>query len=81
MTTTPTEERVARLEGAYEHLATKRDVANLEIVIANLETEIANLKSYIAERENRLIRWMVSLVLGGMAGISALTIIISKFIA
>ena len=62
------------MEGAYEHLATKGDVASMEAAIAEL-------KSYIAERENRLIRWMVSLVLGGMAGISALTIIISKFIA
>ena len=63
---TPIEERVARLEGSYAHLATKSD--------------IAELKSYIAERENRLIRWMVSLVLGGMVGVSALTIIISRFL-
>ncbi len=26
----PVEERVSRLEGAYDHLATKADIANLE---------------------------------------------------
>ena len=39
------EERLSHLEGGYEHLATKADVANL--------------KSEIRELENRLIRWMI----------------------
>ena len=33
MATVPTEERVSSLEGAYDHLATKADVANLKVWI------------------------------------------------
>ncbi len=40
-----TEERLSHLEGGYEHLATKADVANL--------------KADIRDLENRLIRWMI----------------------
>lgn len=39
------EKRLSRLEGGYEHLATKADVANL--------------KADIRDLENRLIRWMI----------------------
>ena len=39
------EERLSRLGGGYEHLATKADVANL--------------KADIRDLENRLIRWMI----------------------
>ena len=43
MTTTPltTEERLARLEGVYEHLATKTDIANLKVDMANLEASLS----------------------------------------
>jgi hypothetical protein len=33
---TTTEERVSRLEGGFEHLATKADVANLKVWIMGL---------------------------------------------
>lgn len=39
------EERLGHLEGGYEHLTTKADVANL--------------KADIRELENRLIRWLI----------------------
>lgn len=39
------EERLSRLEGVYEHLATKTDVANLNTEIANLRTDMTNLES------------------------------------
>ena len=32
--------RIARLEGAYEHLATKADVAQLEARMAEMETRL-----------------------------------------
>ncbi len=43
MATTPMtpEERLSRLEGVYEHLATKADIARLE---GDLKAEIAHLK-------------------------------------
>jgi hypothetical protein len=50
------EQRVSRLEGAFEHMATKADIARLE---ARLETSIANLKTDIVAVESRLLRWTV----------------------
>ena len=56
MVTATVEERPSRIEGAYEHLATKSDVSQLEIRMVNSEA--------------RMIHWMVGLVLGGLgAGI------------
>ena len=38
--TDPITERVARLEGAYEHLAAKADLAQLETRMAQMETRM-----------------------------------------
>ena len=38
--TDPITERVARLEGAYEHLSTKADLAQLETRMAQMETRM-----------------------------------------
>ena len=38
--TDPLTERMARLEGAYEHLATKADLAQLETRMAQMETRM-----------------------------------------
>ncbi len=40
MTDPPITERMARLEGAYEHLATKADVAQIETRVAEMETRM-----------------------------------------
>ena len=40
------EPRLSRLEGAYEHVATKEDVANVRTEIANVRTEIAELRGH-----------------------------------
>ncbi len=42
------EERVSRLEGAYEHLATKAD--------------IAEFKAAMAQMEVRLVRWTIGII-------------------
>ena len=55
------EARVSRLEGGYEHLATKAD-------IADVKTEIADVKTEIAKSQAATIRWMIGLV-GVFAGI------------
>lgn len=52
---TTAEEHLSRLEGAYEHVATKADIADLR----------AELKGDIAILKTDLIRWMVGLMLGG----------------
>ena len=61
----PTEERVSYLEGAYGHLATKEDVANLRTAIAESETRvirlIAELRAEIAESQTKSTRWMLAI--------------------
>ena len=34
------EERVSRIEGGYEHLATKADLANIRAELANLKVQL-----------------------------------------
>lgn len=55
-----TEERVSRLEGAYQHLATKED-------IAKVETQIAELRATIEQKFANQTRWFVGFMLSGMA--------------
>ena len=63
MVTATVEERLSRVEGAYEHLSTKADVSRLEI--------------RMADSEARMIRWMIGLVLGGLgAGIGLTTFLV-----
>ncbi len=50
------EQRVSRLEGAYEHLATKADIADLKADIANLKAE--------------LLKWVVGVTTAGI-GVAA----------
>ena len=65
----PTEERVSYLEGAYGHLATKEDVANLRAdmrtAVAESETRvtrlIAELRAEIAESQTKSTRWMLAI--------------------
>lgn len=46
---TPIEERVSRLEGGHEHLATKADIAEVHTSIAQVYTSIAQVHTSIAE--------------------------------
>ena len=58
------EERVSRLEGAYEHLATKADVARLE----------GEMKAEMYRMESRIVRWIVSAaVISAAAGAAIVT--------
>ena len=54
------EQRVGHLEGAYEHLATKADLHQLE----------GRLESKIYQMESRLLRWVVGTILASV-GITA----------
>ena len=53
------EERLSRLEGAYEHLATKADLAELK----------GELKAEMAHMEVRLVRWMIGIIVAA-AGVT-----------
>ena len=63
---TTLEERVSRLEGGYEHLATKADVADL--------------KSDIAHMEGRLLRWMIGMMLTSTAVAVSIATLVQSFI-
>ena len=81
MTTPPTiEERVSRLEGGYEHLATKAD---LERVRADLMGEIGNLRSdttadigsvraEIKESRISTILWLTGIMIALLGAVVAL---------
>ncbi len=84
-------QRVSRLEGAYEHLATKADLAQLELRLAEkfgqletkfgqLETKFSQLETKFSQLETRLYRsfwWMtVTLMAGIIAAISVATWVI-----
>lgn len=87
--TTP-EERLSRLEGAYDHLATKADVQALETrmtqqiadsearstkQMADMETR---LTKQIAESETRIVKWVVGVMIGGIvAGAAFATVIVN----
>ena len=64
------EERVSRLEGGYEHVATKADLADLK----------ADLKSDIAHTESRLLRWMIGMMLTSTAVAVSIATLIQGFI-
>ena len=51
------EERLSRLEGAYEHLATKAD--------------IADLKAELFDKMNVHMRWMIGIQIASLIGIVA----------
>lgn len=63
------EERLSYLEGAYEHLATKADIARLE---GQIETSNATLREHISNSEKSLIKWMVGTGIGVVLGLSAI---------
>ena len=61
------DERVSHLEGKIDSLATKEDVANLRAEMSRMET--------------RLIKWMVGIVLAGMALAASLTIALQNLLS
>ncbi len=86
------EDRLSRLEGMYQHLATKEDIANLrgefQASIAGLRGElqasIAGLRgefqASIEKQKTDLIKWMVPLVIGSSLGTIAALAAIIKFL-
>ena len=69
------EERLSRLEGAYEHLATKSDLADLRTEMSEMRAELrdeyrsglATQKIEMANLKADLIKWMVGTLIIGIA--------------
>ena len=64
------EQRVSHLEGGFEHLATKADVAELK----------AELKAEVAQSESRIIKWMIGMMVASVAVASTLALFIQRLI-
>ena len=78
---TTLEERVSRLEGGYEHLATKADVAELRGDIARVESRLeSRLEAEIGKLESRLLRWMIAMVLTSIIVASSVATVVQGFV-
>ena len=82
MAVASTEERLSRLEGGYEHVATQADLLRLEnrmmSHISQLETR---LTTGMAQLESRLMRWMISLMVGvAMVALAAIGIFVQTLL-
>ena len=62
---TTIEERVSRIEGGYEHLATKADLANLK---AELNDKFNDLRGH----QSRLVLALAGLQIAGLAAAAAI---------
>ena len=74
MTTTPTiEERLSRLEGAYDHLATKADIARIE---GELKADIARIEGELKADIAELKGSFKTLIVAMTAGLALLNILL-----
>ena len=82
MTTTDSnlEERVSRLEGAYEHLATKADVADVKTEVADVKTLIAELRVGMEQKFANQTHWFVGFMLTGMAFMTGIAFGVARLI-
>ena len=69
--TTSLGERVSRIEGGYEHLATKADLARVETDLAQMKAE---LKADIARQDGEIrgIKWWILSVGAAVVALSSL---------
>jgi hypothetical protein len=80
------EERVSYLEGAYEHVATKADIADLRGELkadiadlrGELKADIADLRGELKTDIINLQRWLLGTVLGGVAATGTIVAIVIK---
>ena len=78
---TTLEERVSRLEGGYEHLATKADVAELRGDISRVESRLeSRIEAEIGKLESRLLRWMIGMVLTSIIVATSVATLVQGFI-
>ncbi len=78
---TTSEERLSRLEGAYEHLATKADVESVKVDVESVKVSMESLRVEMARLEARLIKWMVGTVLTGIVAATAIAAAVPRLFA
>lgn len=72
---TTVEERLSRLEGVYEHLATKADIEALrgdfekaaESLRGDFEKAVESMRGDIGRAEARMLRWAMGTIIAGAA--------------
>ena len=69
------EERLTRLETEYQHLATKEGITRLEGII---KEAVAQTHTAIAQSEARQIRWVIGLMAGSIAVVTATAVFIQR---
>ena len=70
---TTSEDRLSRLEGAYEHLATKADLQALETrMVKQVADSETRMTKQISESETRTVKWMVGLMIGSVVAATAI---------
>lgn len=73
---TTVEEQLSRLEGVYEHLSSKADVAKVETQIADLRTElkgdIIGLRAEVHRVNASLVKWGVGFMVVGLGVMTAI---------
>ena len=57
------EERIARLEGAYPHLATKADIESVRVDIESVRVDLEKLAATV-ERQASILTWRMIIVAG-----------------
>ena len=86
---TTSEERLSRLEGVYDHLASKADVAEVRTEMADVKADVAGVKAEMAHlatkadlalQETRLIKWMIGTVVTGMAAAAAVAVAVDRLL-
>ena len=73
-------ERVARLEGAYEHLATKADVHAVRADIEKARTEVESVRTEVESLKagHRATRWMIGIMIGlSSVGVAAVNFLVA----
>ena len=79
MATTPpptAQERLARLEGVYDHLATKADIGEVKTEIAQVRAEIARVEGDLKAEIADLKGSVRTLLIAVSAGLALLNIIL-----
>ena len=74
------EERLAKLEGVYNHLATKADIAELKV---ELKTDMAELKAEISKEftsQIKEVRKGLNQLQGGIAVLGVVVILLQLWI-
>lgn len=80
--TTEPGERLVRLEGAYEHLATKADIERVRSDLGrDIERVLSDLGRDIERLESSLIKWFVGAVIASAVAASAIASAIAIWIA